>query len=104
MIQILEKNDFKWVDLSPDKKGINYLNDNFKFHPLDIEDCIAITHRSKCDKYEHYSFLILLFPAYDKKTREIFTTEIDFFIGKDYLISIHRDNSLKTFIRFLNSC
>ncbi|MFH0856479.1 MAG: magnesium transporter CorA family protein [bacterium] len=104
MIQILEKNNFKWIDLAPCKKGIKYLNENFNFHPLDIEDCIAITHRAKCDQYAQYSFLILLFPAYDKKTREIITAEIDFFISKDYLITVRRDGYLKTFIDFLKLC
>lgn len=104
MIQILEKNNFKWVDLSPGKKEIKYLNENFKFHPLDIEDCLSITHRAKCDQYSQYSFLILLFPAYDKKTREIITAEIDFFISKDYLVTVHRDSHLKSFIELFKNC
>lgn len=103
-IKILKINNFKWVDLIPGRKEIKYLKENFQFHPLDLEDCLSITHRAKCDQYEKYSFLILLFPAYDKKTREIITAEIDFFISKDYLVTVHRDGHLKSFIEFLKSC
>lgn len=104
-VQTIEFTNFKWIDItlkSPKGKGVDCLK-SFNFHPLDIEDCLSITHRSKCDEYEHYSFLILLFPIYDRKTREILTGELDFFINKNYLISVHRDNDLKLFNDLVNS-
>lgn len=96
---------FKWTDIdNPEKDGIEYLIKNFEFHPLDLDDCLSITHRSKCDQYNSYAFLILLFPFFNRKTREILTTEIDFFISKSYLVSVHKDNNLKPFSEFFKLC
>lgn len=106
-IQTIQCKNFRWIDVycsNGKSKGIKYLEKNFNFHPLDIEDCLTITHRAKCDQYPHYSFLIILSPTYNGKTREIITTEIDFFISKDYLISVHRDHNLKTYHNFFKSC
>lgn len=108
VIQTIKHKDFRWIDIhcgnGNKSKGIKYLEENFNFHPLDIEDCASITHRAKCDAYPYYSFLILLFPSYNKKTREIITSEIDFFISKDNLISVHRNNNLATYTNFFNLC
>lgn len=107
VIQTIQHKNLRWIDIHCNGgnkgKGIKYLEKNFNFHPLDLEDCVSITHRSKCDQYANYSFLILLFPTYDKTTREIKTTEIDFFISKDYLISFHRNNDLKLLQNFFKS-
>lgn len=106
-IQTIKNNNFQWIDIhcgnGNKSKGIKYLKKNFNFHPLDLDDCISITHRSKCDQYPFYSFLILLFPTYDRKTRQINTAEIDFFISKDFLITVRRDNNLKTYLDFFKS-
>jgi len=106
--QTIEHNNFKWIDINigngGNSKGIKYLQGNFNFHPLDIDDCVSITHRSKCDQYNAYIFLILLFPLYDNKTREIIPTEIDFFINDEYLLTVHRDKELKCFHNFFKLC
>ncbi|MFC1612854.1 magnesium transporter CorA family protein [Patescibacteria group bacterium] len=104
-IKTIEHRNFKWTDIhNGKKKRMDYLIKNFDFHPLDLDDCLSITHRSKCDQYPLYSFLILLFPTYNKKTREIKSTELDFFISKDYLVTVHRDNNLKIFSDFFEIC
>ncbi|OGF20431.1 hypothetical protein A2Y83_04750 [Candidatus Falkowbacteria bacterium RBG_13_39_14] len=105
-IQTIKHKDFQWTDIhcgnGVKSKGIKHLQENFNFHPLDLDDCVSVTHRSKCDRYPFYSFLILLFPSYDKKTREINAAELDFFISKDYLVTVHRNNDLKEFHDFFN--
>ncbi|MFH0854874.1 MAG: magnesium transporter CorA family protein [bacterium] len=107
-IKIIQRNNFQWIDIhcnnGSKNKGIKYLEENFSFHPLDIEDCISITHRAKCDQYQLYSFLIFLFPTYTEKNREITTSEIDFFVSKDYLVNVHRDRNLKIFSNFFKLC
>jgi len=104
-IQTIEHKNFKWVDIhNGKKKGMDYLVRNFDFHPLDLDDCLSITHRSKCDQYPLYSFLILLFPTYSKKHREIRSSELDFFVSKNYLVTVHRDNHLKKFSNFFENC
>lgn len=83
----------RWLDIeSPSRQDIEYLKENFSLHPLDLEDIVAPTQRSKMEQRENYIFLIMLFPVYNRKTGEIESSETDFFLGKDFLASVHRGN------------
>ena len=89
-IKIIHTKNLKWVDITnPDESDLLYLKDNFRFHPLDFEDVVTPAARAKVDEYDDYHFVILLFPLLDRKTDEIRAAEVDFFIGKGYLVTIH---------------
>lgn len=81
--------------VNPDEKDLNYLKENFKFHPLDFEDIATPATRVKIDEYGDYHFFILLFPLLDRQTGEITPVEVDFFVGTNFLITIH-SGKLKT--------
>ncbi len=103
-VQIIEHNNYRWINIEqPDNAAIEYLQANFAFHALDYEDVVGTTHRSKIDKYPNYIFLILMFPAYNQKTKQVDVSEIDFFLGPDYLITIHRDD-IPTFTDLYQLC
>lgn len=102
-IQTLHFKNFKWVNITnPGEAEVRYLRENFEFHPLDLEDCIKPTHRTKIDIYPKYTFLVFLFPVYNRKTREIFPSELDFFISKNYLVTIN-SGDLKVFVDFFKT-
>lgn len=102
-LKVIHTKNLRWVDIvNPDDKDLNYLKENFKFHPLDFEDVVSRTIRSKIDEYEQYHFLILLFPLFDMKTYEIKPTEVDFFIGRDFLITVH-NGSMRTLNNLVKS-
>jgi len=83
-----------WLNIAnADEKEIDCLRQRYNFHPLDLEDCFKTGQRPKIEKYSDYLFLVLLFPIYNKATREIEPEEIDFFIGKDFFVTVH-DNRL----------
>lgn len=95
-LKIIHTKNLRWVDIvSPDDRDLNYLKENFKFHPLDFEDVATPATRVKIDEYDEYHFLILLFPLLSKETGEISATEVDFFVGKNFLITVH-DGSIRT--------
>ena len=103
-IEILELNGIRWINIEqPTKEALQYLKTAFSFHVLDYEDIVATTHRSKIDKYPNYVFMILLFPLLARKTNSIHSGEIDFFLGKDYLITIHRGD-VPTFVDMFQLC
>lgn len=65
------------------------LKKRYRFHELDVEDCLSEVQRSKIDDYENYLFIVLHFPYYDKRKKRILQEEVDFFIGPDYLVTLH---------------
>lgn len=91
------KKALEWINVDgPSIKNLKKLQKKYHFHDLDINDCLSLTHRSKIDYYDNYTFVIFLYPFFVQKTREIVAVEFDFWIGKNYLISVHRgcDNPL----------
>lgn len=82
---------FTWYNLeSPDENDLENLKKTFHFHSLDIKECLHFSQRSKIDLYNDYAFIILLFPSYDRRTRQINAAQIKIFISKKYLIIIHQ--------------
>jgi magnesium transporter len=82
-----------WVDLDnpSESEWKNVLDDIFKFHPLAIEDCITVTQTPKVDDYETYLYLVIHAVDFSRKTEQFSTTELDFFLGKNFLVTYHRE-------------
>jgi len=79
-----------WVDLdNPTPEEIkNILETVFQFHPLAIEDCVQPNSLPKVEDYEDYLFIVT--HAVDfTRTEKFNTTELDLFLGKDYLVTFH---------------
>jgi magnesium transporter len=77
-----------WVDMenaTPEEiKAI--LEGVFQFHPLAIEDCVAPNSLPKVEDYEDYLFIVT--HAVDfTRTDKFNTTELDFFLGRDYVVT-----------------
>lgn len=88
------KNNIRWIDVEkPSVSEMEELRREFNLHPLDIEDCLTRTERSKIDVYDQHLFMVLLFPAYFKKTKEIQSSEIHFFITNSVLITVHNGDA-----------
>lgn len=78
-----------WIDiLNPTDKDMEFLQNNFKFHHLILEEIKTPTYHPLIESYETYLFLILHFPNFYKKTNKIQAVEIDFLITKDALITV----------------
>ncbi|MFO8129752.1 MAG: magnesium transporter CorA family protein [Bacteroidales bacterium] len=90
MIETIKIGTLKWHHiLSPSEDDLQFLSDNFHFHPLDLEDCRSkLNQRPKVDVYDDYFFLILHFPSFDDKGRFIRIREVKMFWGEDFLITI----------------
>ena len=59
------------------------------FHPLTLEDTLTPIQRARIDIFEDHIFTVLHFPIYDKKLGRIIASEVDIFVGKDYVVTIH---------------
>lgn len=89
---------FTWVNLSaPAKKEIRaVLADEYHFHHLAIEDCLSTNQQPKIDDYEDYLFMVFHLPRFIKRQNRTVGLELDVFLGKDYLITVH-NGDLKPF-------
>lgn len=92
MIETIRIGTIKWHHvINPTEEDLQYLQDSFHFHELDIEDCRSILNqRPKIDSYDDYYFLILHFPYFDKSNQILRTREEKIFWGEDYVITIGR--------------
>ncbi|MDP3093795.1 MAG: magnesium transporter CorA family protein [bacterium] len=89
-MRIIEQDNFKWIDiLKPDREALDFLRDNFNFHPLILKEAQQPTLHPMVERYEDYLYLILHFPDFNHSAnRWIQTVEIDFLITRDALITI----------------
>ncbi len=93
-----------WVDIRhPTEEDVQYLRAHYSFHPLDLEDCLSRVEHPKIDEYEDYLFLVMHFPLFDRQRQVTRPSEVDFFIGANYLITIH-DGVLKPLIQLFDRC
>jgi magnesium transporter len=74
-----------------------------QFHPLNLEDSLSHIERSKVDFHDDYLYIVLIFPQFDRSARLTRGTEVDFFIGKNYIVTIH-DGVLKPLNRLWDAC
>jgi magnesium transporter len=80
-----------WVDLdNPTEEEWKFVLESvFQFHPLAIEDCLSPSSLPKVEDYDEYLFMVI--HAVDfTRTEKFATTELDLFLGKDYLVTFHR--------------
>lgn len=90
-IKTIQHNKITWHHIDgADEEAINFLKKNFKFHPLDIKDVQGQSEEAKIDIYKKYFFLTLIFPILHRSVGRISGSEIKFFVGKDYLVSIQK--------------
>jgi magnesium transporter len=84
-----------WVDLTsptPDESRA-ILADTFHFHPLSVEDATSEIHHPKVEAYDGYLYLILHGIAFEEREHRFSTRDVDFFVGRNYLVTVHGGHS-----------
>ena len=80
--------NWSWVHINhPTDLEIKQLAQHFNFHELDLKDVLPPIQRPKLVERNNHLFMILLYPSYDRETCKIHPVEVDFFIGKDFLVT-----------------
>ncbi|MDD5147213.1 MAG: magnesium transporter CorA family protein [Candidatus Daviesbacteria bacterium] len=105
-IQSIRNGKILWVDVrNPSRKEISELVQKYPFHPLHLEDCMSKGHFPKIEQNseDKYLFLLLRFPALNANEESITINQICFFLGKNYLVTVH-DSSKDTVSRIFNEC
>jgi magnesium transporter len=96
---LADTNLFLWVDLenpTPEETK-QVLEDVFRFHPLSVEDCVMVSPSPKVeeyspkedDRFSPYLFMVIHAVDYSRQDGVFATTELNFFLGKNYLVTYH---------------
>lgn len=89
-IKTLEGKGFRWMDVqSPQRDDVEKLADEFGFHALNVEDCMAKFELPKLDSYDDHFYVILAFPPLAEKGALRYS-QLSMFVGRDYLVTIHQ--------------
>jgi magnesium transporter len=94
LIETLKIGTLRWHHIvNPTDENLEYLANNFHFHPLDIEDCRSdFNQRPKIDIYDDYYFMILHFPNFDRQNKFLKVKEVKIFWGEDFVITIGKSH------------
>lgn len=81
-----------WIDLEnpTQEETKQVLEGIFQFHPLAIEDCIAPSQLPKVEEYDDYLFMVIHAVDFDRKDELFRTEKLNLFLGKNYLVTWHR--------------
>lgn len=103
-LQEISHEGYRWLNITePDQQMVNFLRDNFHFHPLDLEDVLSKVQYPKVDGYKDYLFVILQFPVYEPDRRIYRRSELDIFYSRDFLITINNGH-LQALQNFFETC
>jgi magnesium transporter len=103
-LEKITHNNVTWIDIEKATvEDINYLKKTYDFHPLALEDCLSRIERSKIDEHEGHLFIVMHFPLFDPVHRISHPSEVDIFIGRGYLVTVH-DGVLKPLVNFYKTC
>jgi magnesium transporter len=96
---LADTNLFLWVDLEQPTQAEwkEVLEMIFHFHPLSIEDCVQPSPSPKVEEYSpkegdlftQYLFMVIHAVDYSRKDGCFGTSELDFFLGKNFLVTYH---------------
>jgi magnesium transporter len=86
----VDKHELLWVDVvDPQDADLSWLERTFGFHPLALEDVDRRHQRPKLDEYPGYYFGVLYAARNESGARRVATSELQFFWGERYLVTIH---------------
>ena len=81
-----------WVDVSePDQETLKVLATHYPLHPLALEDMLHFPQRPKLDTYAENLFMVWVSPQLGAE-QALVLSEIDVFLGADYLITSHHNH------------
>jgi magnesium transporter len=88
----VDPRELVWVDLNqPTEEDVGWLERTFHFHPLALEDVRLRHQRAKLDEYPDYYFGVLYAVRSDPGQRRVRTSELQFFWGATYLVTLHTE-------------
>ena len=83
-----------WHDCTqPTRSELHAVQRRYRFHALDIDDCLSEHERPKIEEYSSYLFLVFHIPYGSTATGRILKEEINIFFGRDFLVTVRDGKS-----------
>ncbi|MCY3572992.1 MAG: magnesium transporter CorA family protein [Chloroflexi bacterium] len=103
--QTLQHSSTTWLDIvAPSAADVAALQARFpQFHPLNLEDIRSRIERPKLDQDDDYLFLVMHFPQWDSQGEVSRASEVDFFVGRDFVVTVH-NGTLKPLMTTFQRC
>lgn len=104
-IESIREGKLTWFYIEkPSGDEVEVLKQKFNFHPLNLDDVLSRMQRPKIDEYDDHLFVVLHFPVFDKQIRITRPSEVDVFIGENYIVTVHCSADLKPLSKFFREC
>src|ERR1044072_2334770 len=88
-VEQIDASGLRWVNIDrPGALERGWLEPNFAFPALDLEDVLSRNQRPKIDVYDDYLFIVLHFPVFDPAVGRLGPGELALFVGPDYGVTI----------------
>lgn len=83
-----------WTNIiHPTEEEMQTLGQRYpNFHPLHLHDCLTELEFPKLDATDGYIFLVAQLPRWDGDERICYPSEIDIFVAKGVMVTIHAGN------------
>ncbi|MFC1687027.1 magnesium transporter CorA family protein [Patescibacteria group bacterium] len=82
-----------WVHVDKmSEEDARVIKRRFRFHQLDLNDCIEPVQRPKLDTYRPYFFLVVHLPQYDAENKKIIMQQLNVFVGKHYVVTATQED------------
>lgn len=88
-LQYVKPNFTTWINIDGiyENSIIKVVGEQFKLHPLTIEDIMNSDHRPKVEYYDNYVHFTLKMLSYNAEQKCIQSEQISFILGENYVIS-----------------
>lgn len=104
-IEELKNGSIEWIHVPrAHTKEIQALRKRFSFHAVDLEESLPPLQRPKIVHRDGYLFMILLYPVFDRDTQSVFSSEVDFFISPNRLVTINSNDHIPALRRLFDAC
>ena len=93
MISVYKHKHLTWIDVeSPSPEEVREIMEKYAIDPLVADELLLPTLKPHVDRYSNFIYLVLHFPAFKHSHTGNTNQEIDFIIGKDFLITTRYDS------------
>jgi len=97
-IQEISGSGVTWTNVTKiGKPEMNELRKRFKFLDIDLNSCLPPNQRPNFNERDKYLFISLTYPQLEESTKKIIPVELDLFITKKNIVTIHNGKLKATF-------